>query len=76
LQRILKKQLSDEFQELKVLFDGIKLAYFRKEEYFKEISMGMSADYKLAIAQGSTMVRIGSGIFGKRVIKHLSANGN
>jgi pyridoxal phosphate enzyme (YggS family) len=64
-----EKQLSDEFQELKVLFDGIKLAYFRNEDYFKEISMGMSADYKLAIEQGSTIVRIGSGIFGKRTIK-------
>jgi pyridoxal phosphate enzyme (YggS family) len=71
-----EKQLSDEFQELKVLFDGIKLAYFRKDDYFNEISMGMSSDYKLAIEQGSTMVRIGSGIFGKRVIKHFSANGN
>jgi pyridoxal phosphate enzyme (YggS family) len=68
-----EKQLSDEFQELKVLFDGIKLAYFGNEDYFKEISMGMSADYKLAIEQGSTIVRIGSGIFGKRTIKHVSA---
>ena len=42
-------------------------------ESFKEISMGMSSDYKLAIAEGSTMVRIGSSIFGKRVIKHYKA---
>ncbi|TKC02674.1 YggS family pyridoxal phosphate-dependent enzyme [Pedobacter cryotolerans] len=63
-------QTKAEFQELKVLFDGIKLSFFRKEDSFKEISMGMSADYKLAIAEGSTMVRIGSSIFGKRVIKH------
>ena len=66
----LEGQTTAEFQELKVLFDGIKLSFFRKEESFKEISMGMSADYKIAIAQGSTMVRIGSNIFGKRVIKH------
>lgn len=65
-----EKQTQVEFNELKVLFDGIKLSFFRKEHYFKEISMGMSADYKLAIAEGSTMVRIGSSIFGKRVIKH------
>jgi len=65
-----EKQTEAEFQELKVLFDGIKLSFFRKDDNFKEISMGMSADYKIAIAQGSTMVRIGSNIFGKRVIKH------
>lgn len=64
------EQTSAEFNELKVLFDGIKLSYFRKDDFFKEISMGMSADYKLAIEEGSTIVRIGSNIFGKRVIKH------
>lgn len=67
-----EKQTSDEFHELKVLFDGIKLSFFRKQAYFKEISMGMSGDYQLAIAQGSTMVRIGSSIFGKRKIKHYT----
>lgn len=66
-------QTKAEFEELKVLFDGIKLSFFRKEDSFKEISMGMSADYKIAIEQGSTMVRIGSNIFGKRVIKHWKA---
>ena len=60
------KQTSEEFKELKVLFDGIKVSFFRKTDYFKEISMGMSGDYKLAIAQGSTMVRIGSMLFGER----------
>ena len=67
----LEGQTIAEFQELKVLFDGIKLSFFRKEDSFREISMGMSADYKIAIDQGSTMVRIGSNIFGKRVIKHF-----
>lgn len=66
----LEGQTTAEFQELKVLFDGIKLSFFRKEDSFKEISMGMSSDYKIAVAQGSTIVRIGSNIFGKRVIKH------
>jgi PLP dependent protein len=65
-----EKQTSIEFNELKVLFEGIKVSFFRKEESFREISMGMSSDYKLAIAEGSTIVRIGSNIFGKRVIKH------
>ncbi|MHA4895450.1 YggS family pyridoxal phosphate-dependent enzyme [Pedobacter sp. PWIIR3] len=64
------KQTLDEFTELKVLFDGIKVSFFRKDPDFKEISMGMSGDYKLAIEAGSTMVRVGSAIFGKRIIKH------
>jgi pyridoxal phosphate enzyme (YggS family) len=66
-----KKQIKEEFYELKTLFDGIKLSYFRKEDSFKEISMGMSSDYTIAIEQGSTMIRIGSDIFGERVIKHF-----
>lgn len=69
-----EKQINDEFQELKVLFDGIKVSFFRKEESFKEISMGMSGDYKIAVAQGSTMVRVGSTIFGSRVIPHWKSN--
>ncbi|WP_304068626.1 YggS family pyridoxal phosphate-dependent enzyme [Pedobacter glucosidilyticus] len=66
-----EKQIKEEFYELKTLFDGIKTSYFRKDDGFKEISMGMSTDYKIAIEQGSTMIRIGSDIFGKRVIKHF-----
>ncbi|WP_026903060.1 YggS family pyridoxal phosphate-dependent enzyme [Pedobacter glucosidilyticus] len=66
-----EKQIKEEFYELKTLFDGVKTSYFRKDADFKEISMGMSTDYKIAIEQGSTMVRIGSDIFGKRVIKHF-----
>ena len=69
-----EKQTFDEFTELKVLFDGIKVSFFRKEASFKEISMGMSGDYKLAVEAGSTMVRIGSSIFGKRIIKHIKAD--
>ncbi|WP_316849318.1 YggS family pyridoxal phosphate-dependent enzyme [Pedobacter agri] len=72
-----EKQITIEFHELKVFFEGIKASFFRKEDSFKEISTGMSADYKIAIEEGSTMVRIGSSIFGKRIIKHfknLSAN--
>jgi pyridoxal phosphate enzyme (YggS family) len=65
----IEKQIRDEFEELKVLFDGVKISYFRKDDYFKELSMGMSSDYKIAIEEGSTMVRIGSSIFGKRKTK-------
>jgi len=66
-----EKQITIEFNELKVLFDGIKASFFNNDDAFKEISTGMSADYKIAIEEGSTMVRIGSSIFGKRVIKHF-----
>lgn len=69
-----EKQIRDEFYELKVLFDGLKQSFFRKEDTFKEISMGMSADYKIAVEQGSTMIRVGSTIFGSRVIPHWKNN--
>ena len=69
-----EKQITIEFNELKVFFDGIKMSFFRKDAAFKEISTGMSADYKIAIEEGSTMVRIGSSIFGKRVIKHFKTD--
>lgn len=66
-----ERQINEEFKELSVLFSGIKQSFFRNQDSFKEISMGMSSDYKLAIENGSTMVRLGSTIFGKRVIKHF-----
>ena len=59
-------QVRDEFRTLKDIFDGLKRDFFPKNSSFKEISMGMSGDYKLAITEGSTMVRIGSSIFGNR----------
>lgn len=66
--------ISEEFKDLAVFFAGLKQTFFRKDDNFSELSMGMSSDYRLAIAQGSTMVRIGSTIFGERVIKHWRAN--
>ncbi|TDQ79961.1 YggS family pyridoxal phosphate-dependent enzyme [Sphingobacterium yanglingense] len=68
-----EKEIKEEFYELKMLFDGIKVSYYRKEESFDTLSMGMSSDYKLAIEQGGNMVRLGSTIFGKRIIKHFKA---
>ncbi|MFC2118302.1 YggS family pyridoxal phosphate-dependent enzyme [Bacteroidota bacterium] len=59
-------QVKKEFFYLKKCFDKIKPEYFPNDPDFKEISMGMSGDYKIAIEQGSTMVRIGSSIFGSR----------
>src|SRR5690606_31220132 len=65
-----EKVIKEEFYELKMLFDGIKASFFRKEDTFDTLSMGMSSDYSLAIEKGANMVRLGSTIFGKRVIKH------
>ncbi len=55
-----------EFKNLKLYFNQIKEKYFTDKSYFKEISMGMSGDYQIAIEEGSTMVRIGTAIFGDR----------
>jgi len=65
-----EKQVKEEFYELAMLFKGLKESFFKNDEAFKEVSMGMSGDYKIAIAQGSTMIRVGSTIFGRRVIPH------
>lgn len=55
-----------EFQSLKKIFTLLKNKYFADSVAFKEISMGMSGDYEMAIDEGSTMVRIGSALFGSR----------
>jgi len=55
-----------EFQKLKSIFDNLKFNLFKEDDEFKEISMGMSGDYKLAIREGATIVRVGSSIFGSR----------
>jgi len=60
------EQVRKEFAYLKNLFELVKQKYFIKNPWFKEISMGMSGDYLIAIREGSTMVRIGSLIFGER----------
>lgn len=59
-------KLEKEFRTLKQHFDELKAKYFQDNEAFKECSMGMSGDYRIAIQEGSTMVRIGSKIFGPR----------
>jgi pyridoxal phosphate enzyme (YggS family) len=55
--------IKKEFKKLKEAFVFLKSNYFKNKDYFKEISAGMSGDYKSAIEEGSTMVRIGSKIF-------------
>jgi pyridoxal phosphate enzyme (YggS family) len=60
------KQIRKEFALLRSIFETLKSSYFTGVGDFKEISMGMSADYLIAIEEGSTMIRIGSTIFGER----------
>lgn len=55
-----------EFKELVHIFNELKKTSFSDNEEFKEISMGMSNDYKIAVEEGATMVRIGSILFGAR----------
>jgi pyridoxal phosphate enzyme (YggS family) len=61
-----QSQIHTEFKMLKSYFDQLKKQFFSDKNSFKEISMGMSGDYQIAIEEGSTMVRIGSSIFGGR----------
>lgn len=66
-----EEQISREFASVSEMFETIKQSgYLVEPEYFDELSMGMSGDYPLAIAQGATLVRIGSAIFGERVYGH------
>lgn len=58
--------IQHEFKQLAIYFQYLKSKYFMDNNGFKEISMGMSGDYLLAIEAGSTMVRVGSSIFGNR----------
>ena len=60
------KMTREEFYELRTFFNSLKETFFSKDQTFNEISMGMSSDYKLAIEQGSTMIRLGSTLFGNR----------
>lgn len=60
-------QIRKEFTSLKGLFDNLKQEYFKDNSDFKELSIGMSGDYPIAIEEGATLVRIGSAIFGPRL---------
>ena len=61
-----EEEISKEFDTLACFFQEIKETYFPDSPTFKEISMGMSDDYPLAIEKGSTLIRVGSKIFGER----------
>lgn len=59
-------QIEQEFGELRSLFNYLREKYISTHPNFNELSMGMSGDYKIAVSLGSTMVRIGTSIFGAR----------
>lgn len=62
-----EEQIRSEFRLVRSLFDEVKGQYFADCDYFCERSWGMSHDYRIAVEEGSTMVRIGTTIFGPRV---------
>lgn len=61
------EQIKAEFCSLNSFFQEVKSKWFADSESFKELSMGMSHDYREAIAAGSTLIRVGSKIFGERI---------
>jgi len=61
--------IKNEFSRLKDFFQELKSTYFKNHPEFKELSIGMSSDYMIALEEGSTMIRVGSAIFGEREIK-------
>lgn len=56
----------NEFRSLKMIFDDCRQSYFQGMDHFSELSMGMSGDYKIAIEEGATIIRVGSLLFGER----------
>ena len=61
-----QEQVRDEFRTLENYFNVLKSHFFKYNDAFEHLSMGMSGDYKIAIEEGSTMIRVGSSIFGSR----------
>lgn len=59
-------QIRKEFAYLTTIFGQLKSKFFSGSNYFNQRSMGMSSDYKIAIDEGSTMIRVGSNLFGER----------
>ncbi len=61
-----EQRIRSDFRTVRTLFDQTKDEFFNDDDTFNELSMGMSNDYKIAVEEGSTLVRIGSKIFGPR----------
>lgn len=62
-----RNQIRKEFRSLAEIFRTLRSDYFADSEYFREISMGMSGDYEIAIEEGATIVRLGTILFGERI---------
>ncbi len=65
----------EEFRSLRQLFDGLRIQQLPTGVEMTELSMGMSGDYELALDEGSTLVRVGTAIFGARPVQDLPAEG-
>ncbi len=65
-----KAQLAAEFSRAHTAFEHFRNTYFFAKPAFRQLSMGMSSDYELAVAHGSTMVRVGSLLFGARTLRN------
>jgi pyridoxal phosphate enzyme (YggS family) len=63
------ERVRSEFISLRYVFDELKNRFFKNKDDFSEISMGMSGDYKIALEEGSTMIRLGTSVFGARYCK-------
>jgi len=60
------QMIRDEFKYLMKIYKNLKYDFFLDDIFYREVSMGMSGDYQIAVQEGSTIVRIGSSIFGER----------
>jgi PLP dependent protein len=65
-----RETIRQEFRRVKKIFESIQDRYFYHDDQFREMSMGMSSDYQIAMEEGSTMIRVGSLIFGERKSDH------
>jgi len=63
------QKVRSEFRNLAELFSRLRDIHFHGMSHFREISMGMSGDWQVAVGEGSTMIRVGTLIFGERIIK-------
>jgi pyridoxal phosphate enzyme (YggS family) len=61
-----EQKIAAEFEGLQKLFTALKNTHFGNKPYFKELSMGMSHDYKIALNYGATLIRVGTILFGSR----------
>ena len=63
-------RVRQDFRQIALLFAHFKVHFFADSPYFKHISMGMTHDYPIAIEEGATLIRVGSGIFGERMYQN------